>query len=958
MTKTPNNRQRTLIEATEGIHRVDAGPGTGKTFTITRRYATLLETEGVTPEDVLLVTFTENAAAEMKERVVTHCEYSMAALRDAPINTFHGLCHEILDRYGVDAPTRLGIDDHVTTTTQILDNEVLETQRFAAFLGGFRETHPEHHEFLQAVTDRTALLELVKELAAKGIVPTADGWYRTGESYLDGDPEAFRTLFAEANEPTDGANGPNQSELRSALNRFDDYTLRPEDPTTAELRAEYPSIEDAWADRAFAEDRTRLKAFVHDVYHEYLAYALGQNYLNFSFLQILAYVVLCDDHDAREAIEYEYVMVDEFQDTSEIQFKLAMLLAETENLCVVGDWKQSIYGFQYASVDNIREFPARLERYKTELNAEYDRITYPVDDVEDHSLTKNYRSTQPIIDFAEQALTVPATNSESVDLAAPITRLDATTEATHSRIEAYTSPEEHEAIVDRIQHIVGNDDYAIEQHGEWVAPTYEDIAVLTRTRDFGRELQSVATEYGVPIAYEGGVELYDTAQAKLVLAWLRILADVHPDRGWAAVLEHAGYTLDEVRALLKEDTPYPEPMRAFHNQLTNRDAVGGVVRAILDRYGFEDAYADAILTELQATFDTTHHTLGDLVRFIERSYETDATVEVADTPGGDAVTVQTIHAAKGLEHPIVVLANLNQYAFPSSGGGGAVIRYDDPVGLRQSKIVDDAHGDPHVYDNWHQRFLTKCLDRDYDEERRLLYVAITRAHAHVLFTAGADPSPFFTGLALDPTAIDPTPEVTDRGETEQTRFQVAIPEPEIPAGHSPHSLMDDAVFEGPGGDRGTEFGAAVHEFAEAYATGEPVTPENDHEANVQAFIDGLPGELLVEEHAYLPVTVDGRQVSISGIIDLVHVTEDVVEVIDYKTDATRRAAEEYRKQVSVYYHVLVAAYPDREIRCSLYWTGDGDHEPTEALPISELKRSIDNPGSNAGPKSLEEDRLR
>jgi len=941
MTETPNNRQRTLIEATEGIHRVDAGPGTGKTFTITRRYATLLEEAGVTPEDVLLVTFTDNAATEMKERVVTHCDYSMAALRDAPINTFHGICHDILDRYGFDAPTRLGIDDRITATTQIVDNDVLETQRFASFLGRFREDHPEHREFLQAVTDRTALLDLVKELAAKGIAPTADAWYRNGERYLDGDPEAFGDLFAAANEPTDGANGPNQSALRSSLTGFDNYTLRPEDPTKAELRAEYPSIDDAWADRAFTEDRTRLKRFVHDVYHEYLGYALGQNYLNFSFLQILAYVVLCEDHAAREAIQYDYVMVDEFQDTSEIQFKLAMLLAGTANLCVVGDWKQSIYGFQYASVDNIREFPDRLARYKAELNSDRDRITYAVDDVADHHLTKNYRSTQPILDFSEHALTIPATGSETVDLDAPITTLDATTTATHSRIEAYTSPDEHAAIVDRLQHIVGNDDYAIEVDGDLVAPSYEDIAVLTRTRDFGRELQAVAGEYGVPVAYEGGVELYDTPQAKLVLAWLRILAAVHADRGWAAVLEHAGYGLDEVRALLDEDREYPADMRAFHNRLTNRDSVGGVVRAILDRYGFDDAYGDAVLTELQSTFDATQHTVGDLVRFFEQSHEADATVEVADTPGGDAVTVQTIHAAKGLEHPIVVLANVNRYAFPSSGGGGAVIRYDDPVGLRQSKVVDDAHGDPHVYDNWHQRFLAKCLNRDYDEERRLLYVAITRAEAHVLFTADGEPSPFFEGLPLDPTAIDPTPEVAERGGTEQTRFQVAIPDPVIPAGHSPHSLMDDTVFEGEGGDRGTEFGTEVHDFAEAYATGDAVTPDNDHEAHVKAFIDGLDGTLRVEEHAYLPVTVDGRQVSISGIIDLIHVTDAVVEVVDFKTDSTRRGAEEYRKQLSVYYHVLAARYPDHEVRCSIYWTADDALEAVDPLSIDALAALVD-----------------
>ena len=110
------------------------------------------------------------------------------------------------------------------------------------------------------------------------------------------------------------------------------------------------------AECVFEDDRTALKQFVHDVYHAYLEFALRRNYLNFGFLQLFAFVLLCEDHDLRERLGYEYVMVDEFQDSSEIQFKLMLLLAGTDNICVVGDWKQSIYSFQYADVDNIREF--------------------------------------------------------------------------------------------------------------------------------------------------------------------------------------------------------------------------------------------------------------------------------------------------------------------------------------------------------------------------------------------------------------------------------------------------------------------------------------------------------------------------------------------------------------------------------------------------------------------------
>jgi len=158
----------------------------------------------VEPEDILLITFTNNAAGEMKERVVANCDYSMSALRDAPINTFHGYCHDLLIRHGFDAPTRLGIDDRITSSTQLLENEVIEEDRFREFLDQFIEAHPEYHDYFRTLNDATSLLDLIKELAAKGVFPTDEGWFRDGESVLDGDYEAFETLFDEANEAERG----------------------------------------------------------------------------------------------------------------------------------------------------------------------------------------------------------------------------------------------------------------------------------------------------------------------------------------------------------------------------------------------------------------------------------------------------------------------------------------------------------------------------------------------------------------------------------------------------------------------------------------------------------------------------------------------------------------------------------------------------------------------------------
>ena len=934
----PNDQQQELIDSTEGIYLVDAGAGTGKTFAVTRRYANIVEQPGTKPDDVLLVTFTNNAATEMKERIVGHCHYGMRELADAPIQTFHSLCHDILQEHGHAAPSHLGIDDAITSSTRIIEDELVERALFREFIDGFSDDHPEYGDLFRAVSDPGELLDLIEQLTAKGVFPTADGWYRDGDQHLDGDFEAFEQLFDEVNEPRNG--GSKQSRLRAKLNRYGtNKCYLPDAPEKDEIRGSGKQVPPSLASDVFDEDRTELKQFVHDVYYEYLTFALRRNYLNFGFLQLFAFVLLCENHTLRDEVAFEYVMVDEFQDSSEIQFKLALLLADTDNLCVVGDWKQSIYGFQYADVDNIIEFETRIDEFASHLNEDAARVSFETDDIRTIEFVENYRSTQEILDFSEHGLVVPAANSDDVDveqIRRRMTHLQSNTEHEQTTIEALQSGEEHELLVEQVQHIVGNSDYQVEDDdGTLRLPEYRDIAVLTRTRDFGRELLQTAEEYGLPMAYEGGIELFRTDQAKLLLAWLRILED-DLDRGWAVVLEEAGYMLDEVEYVLAQDQ-YPQTMVAFRDELTGMETLGGVARRVFKRYGYDGATADVVLHTIQSVRDATTMTRGDLIRFIERGIEAGSTHEVSASAGANSVTVQTIHSAKGLEYPIVILANMNSGRFPPAGGSGGVITYNESVGLRQRKeYAEEAHGMPHVYDNWRTDVIRKCLPREFDEERRLLYVAITRAEGHVVFTAGEDPNTFIDELPVDVESVTPDPDEVTVDDTEQAHLQVHIPTSEGPTGHTPHTLMQDDVFEDVEEGMGSDYGTKVHDFAEAYALGADVTPENDDERHLQRLLDSLDGEALVEEDAYLPITVDGSRVTISGIVDLVYVTPDRVEIVDYKTDRGHHAESEYRKQLSVYYHVATAQYPGRTVTTSIFYTGPGVRQTIDPLSMDQL----------------------
>ena len=935
---SPNDRQRDLIDSTQGIHVVDAGAGTGKTFTVTRRYAEIIGQEAVDPEDVLLVTFTNNAAGEMKDRIVANSAYGMRELSEAPIQTFHSLCHDVLMEHGFEAPALLGIDDRITGSTRVLEDENVERAQFREFVRRFSDDHPEYDDVFRAVTEPVELLGLLNRLAAKGVFPTADGWYRNGERHLDGDFDAFREVFDELNRPRNG--GSKQSKLRSKLGGYgDDKCYRPDAPEEAEIRGERGEkrVPDAVARLVFEEPRDDLKAFVHDVYYEYLEFALSRNYLNFSFLQLFAFVLLCEDHRLRDEVAFEYVMVDEFQDSSEIQFKLALLLADTSNVCVVGDWKQSIYSFQYAAVENITEFESRLDRFVAELNDDHERVSWPTRPIVEVELVENYRSTQEILDFSEHSLVTPAARTDDVDEPAVRDRIvSLSANATHenSRIEAVRHEDEREAVLTKIREIVGNDAYQVEEDGELRLPTYGDIAVLTRTRDFGRELLAVAEEYGLPMAYEGGIELFRTDPAKLLLAWLRIL-ESDADRGWAVVLEEAGYALDEVKHVLDREA-YPSDMRAFESELASLETVGGVARRVFSRYDYDGGHADVLLTTIQSVHNATTLTRGDLIRFVERGIEDGSTHEVHTSAGTNSVTVQTIHAAKGLEHPIVVLANMNARRFPPSGGTSNAIGFDDPVGLRQRKRYADDHGYPHIYDSWRADVLGKCLPRGYDEERRLLYVAMTRAKSHLVFTAGENPNTFIERLPVDIEEIEPDLREGEVSETAQTDLRIAVPTPDGPTGHSPHALMRDAVFEDVSEGRGTAFGTQTHEFAERYVLEGDVEPSNEDERHIKSLVDSFDGELRVETDAYLPLGADGERVTVSGVIDLVHVRPERVEIVDFKTDLGRHAEEEYRKQLSVYYHVLNEWFPDREVTATLFYTADGARVGIDPLSKAEL----------------------
>lgn len=884
----PNKQQKQLIENTEGVYLVDAGAGTGKTFSITQRYVKILQNSR--PEDIFLATFTRNAAEEMSERIAAETDYKASEIYNAPISTFHSYCQKILERHGFNTPKVLGIDDELESIDP-LESKIREQQFFNDFFENFRANRPEYQEFYVIVRENEKMLGLLKSLASRGVIPQRDGWFQDSESYLEGDYSEFKKLFNHVNKPRKSESGKKQSILRQRMYSYK-YKEFPEDaPDYENIVGDYgcKQVRKDFSRKSFREDREKLKGFVHDIYFEYLKYCLRNNYLNFGFLMALTYVTLYTDEDAREEEKFGHIMIDEFQDTNEIQLKISLLLAEKPNICVVGDWKQSIYSFQYADIDNIRSFETRMNEIIEKLNHNSERVEFDSIDVDTINLVKNYRSSQKILDSSEQAFTLKGNQYEEVERP-DIVSLESESDKESSEAGKLICEDEQENLLAKIQEL-NEKGYSL-----------EDIAVLSRTRKFGLGLQEKASEYNIPVAYEGGLELFNQMESKILLAWLRALNDSR--KGWAVILERTGYSMKEAEKILEKDE-IPENMLEFRKDLQGLD-LEAQIRKVFDFYGFENTVTEKIVQVLTDTYRSSFMTRSNLIQFVEENIDQHEIYEVDTSRKRECVTVQTIHGAKGLEYPVVFIADVNYGVFPSKNSSYASIDFEEIIGLRQRKIFDEENG--YVFDNWRSEILSKCVGGKYDEERRLMYVAMTRAEEKLFISAEQEKkSRFFEDLELEEEFLDERPEVQEEEISEKEELKVDKPDSSRTRliSTSEHVDLDEELTDN------IERGDNLHRFAEDFIE-KGRRPESVEEEKIADFIEGLKGDIESEVEFNYPE--EGKVYT--GRADIISVTEEKVKVIDLKTSDNFSKA--YKDQLELYRKAFQAIYPDRKVETEIF----------------------------------------
>jgi DNA helicase-2/ATP-dependent DNA helicase PcrA len=674
-----NPDQLRAVTHGDGPLLVLAGAGTGKTQVITRRIAWLIATRRARPSEILALTFTDKAAEEMAVRVDQLVPYGYT---DTAIGTFHAFGDGLIREYALE----LGLPTDV---------RVLSRPEVVIFL-------------------REHLFEF--ELDA----------YRPL-----GDPTRFLAALA------------------TLFSRCKDEDVSPDDYAAhadrvaadaerlAEAAAAGVDAPDGTVDAA-AETAARQVELAR-AYATYQRLLAADGCIDFGDQVALALRLVRTSPAAREAIagRFRYVLVDEFQDTNRAQAELVAALAEGHrNVTVVGDDDQAIYAFRGAAIDNILAFSDRYRGARTVV------------------LKRNYRSLAPILDAAYRL--VRFNDPDRLEVRAGVgKRLRA------MRVDPRSAPVCLEAFAS------GSDeaDWIAAEIGRRIAAgaAPRDHAVLVRANQHADAILRALNVAGVPWRFSGSSGLYARPEVRLLLAFLRVVAD--PDSSvdlYALAASHVyGLGGEDLTAIVNMARRRNRSVRAILDELDRQpgilrvapDTRAAVARLVADLRVYEAAAhttpagellyrflrGSSLLARLVAT-DTTaaEEALQNIARFFEivraqsslladdravflaphlgtliEAGDDPATAEL--DPDTDAVAVLTVHKAKGLEFPVVFLPGMVAGRFPMSGRG-------DPLAL-PAGLGRGAPPGP---------------EEALAEERRLCYVAMTRARDELLLSHAAD----------------------------------------------------------------------------------------------------------------------------------------------------------------------------------------------------------------------------
>ena len=947
-----NPSQKRIAEELDGMIVVDAGPGTGKTHTIVDRFLNILRKENIDTNDVLLLTFTKNAASEMEERIrgrMAGTELSGSS-KFIKTSTFDSFCYSVVME-SPDAVSRFfRMEEVLTRGAGLIENETLNHEYFMDFFDRFMITRSGEYGIHGAIASQSIqeLYHIINKLMSRGVVPLRKGWFGGGDGkVLKGDrEEVFRRLLVLNREHSSRGNydlsGSLCKKMSEDLTFFEEHSISPTEPLPEEM------IESA----AF-DDRSDLLAFIHDVYYEYIRSCINDDRLTYGLIASFAFIVLYSEKSVRERMSVKYLMIDEFQDTNENQLMIALMLLKEPNLCVVGDWKQGIYGFRHVSIQNITEFEERVVSLRRILNDDNVRVPFMIPDVKKLSLDMNYRSSQIIVDAAFDALYIPAVKGEEIDreyLDEKITRITAQRDdiGGRTKVEFVSAQSKEEEVAEVVRTIAGyvNGGCTICEDGVERRPGFGDIAVLCRKTELCRAVSEAAASSGMPAFLQGDVEVMSTREGKLALAWLKYLNNRDDEWGIGPLMADAGYTLDDILRMRKDPPKAFSQMRS--SLVRKKRRITDLLSSIFAFYGLNNDMTQTIVSEISSSHRDSLLTISDVIGMIEKGIEDRTKYQVDGMLDRKAVTIQTMHKSKGLEYPIVIIAGVDQGVMPGTQRDRSVYSFNDLTGIRCRKDVSSfGEGYSKISRSWKTYLAESALSKDYSEERRLMFVAVSRAKQYVTVISGPKPSLFFEGLLRGRgrpcgkgsvnISTDADAELISApavGSLAQRRTNLAV-----------HDIMNSLGSFRPDADtdefsgKGKKYGTEIHELAHAMATGHEVDDERPEASVIRGILSSASDADLVYPEMECSLPFNDLNVTLKGIIDLLVVRGDSVEIHDYKTDADDSYESEYRVQLSVYAHAASEVY-GRPAKCFIDYVSQGKTVQFDPLPVETLAERV------------------
>lgn len=595
-----NPQQAEAVINTEGPMLIMAGAGSGKTKVLTCRVANLLQ-KGVRPYRILAITFTNKAAAEMRERVNN---MSGPAAKDVWLFTFHAFCARFL---------RMEID------------------KLPGYGGNF------------AIYDTADSQNLIKQILKE----------------MNLDDKRFQPSGI-------------LSRISNAKN----------------------ALQDAEAFARQAGDFYEQK--VADIYSRYEQKLQLNNALDFDDLLMLSIKLLQENKEVREKYQdrFDYLLVDEYQDTNHAQYLLTKFLAaKHRNICVVGDADQSIYGWRGADIQNILDFEK----------------DYP--DAKVIKLEQNYRSTQIILDAAN-AVIENNTGRKPKNL-----WTENKSGADIIYFQAVDERDEARFVIEQLQNLQRTENKKL-----------GDMAILYRTNTQSRIFEEMLIKSGISYNMVGGLKFYERKEIKDIIAYLRVIFNPAdslsllriinvPKRGIgdASLAKIQAYAAANNVSLFEAVSNAAAIDGLSSRFVSKLDDLAGIifelmnlaneapVEDLIDRVLRDTGYLEELENErtpqAQSRIDNLHELISVAQEFAASEEENNLenflahvalVSDIDDTElGEDAITLMTLHSSKGLEFPVVFLVGMEEGLFP------------------------------------HARTLMD--ETEIEEERRLCYVGITRA---------------------------------------------------------------------------------------------------------------------------------------------------------------------------------------------------------------------------------------